>query len=190
MLKKYLLLFITSTLFLFALPKEQIESHMTKNVNDVISILKNKELKKEQKADKIVAIMEPIFDYTLMARLSLGKEWNTLSSSKRVEFTKAFTQALKKSYLNKLDLYTNQEIKILGIKEPKKNRVVLNTQLIGEKENFGIDYKFYQKALNEWMIYDINLLDVSIIQTYRQQFAGFLKDKSFDELLENLNSKK
>ncbi|RXJ88857.1 toluene tolerance protein [Arcobacter sp. CECT 8983] len=190
MLKKYFLVFLISATLLFAVNKEEIEPYMVKQVNEVLSILKNDQIKKEDKNEKIVSIMDPIFDYTLMARLSLGKEWNTLSSGKKEEFTTLFTKVLKNSYLHKLDLYTNQKIKFLGIEEPKKNRVVLNTVLIGEKENFDINYKFYQKEENEWKIYDINLLGVSIIQTYRQQFAGFLKDKSLDELFKNLNSKK
>ena len=35
------------------------------------------------------------------------------------------------------------------------------------------------KKNGEWFIYDIDLVGVSIIQTYRQQFAGLLKEKSF-----------
>ncbi len=163
---------------------------MVEKVNSVLSILKNKELKKEEKSSKIISIMDPVFDYTLMARLSLGKEWNSLSSEKQKEFSFLFTEVLKKFYLNKLDLYTDQKVKFLGTQEPKKNRLVVNTTLIGEKDNFDIDYKFYQKTEDEWKIYDINLVGVSIIQTYRQQFAGFLKDKSFDELLKNLDTKK
>lgn len=190
MLKKYFLLFLVSTTLIFAVTKEEIEPHMVKKVNEVLSILKSKELNKEVKSQQIISKMDPIFDYTLMAKLSLGKEWNTLSNDKKEEFTSLFTEVLKKSYLNKLDLYTNQEIKFLGTQEPKSNRIIVNTVLVGEKENFDINYKFYQKAKDEWKIYDINLLGVSIIQTYRQQFAGFLKDKSFDDLLKNLNSKK
>lgn len=190
MLKKYFLLFLISTTLLFAVTKNEIEPYMEKKVNEVLSILKNDQIKKEDKSEKIVSIMDPIFDYTLMSRLSLGKEWNTLSNEKQKEFTTLFTKVLKKSYLHKLDLYTNQKVKFLGTQEPKKNRVVLNTVLIGEKENFDINYKFYQHSKDDWKIYDIKLLGVSIIQTYRQQFAGFLKDKSFDELFKNLNSKK
>ena len=190
MLKKYFILFLLSTTLMFAMTKDEIESHMVNNINKVLSILKNKELNKEQKSEQIISVMDSNFDYTLMARLSLGKKWNQLSKDKKEEFSSLFTQVLKKSYLNKLDLYTNQKIKFLGTEEPKRNRVILNTLLIGEKENFDINYKFYQKSQNEWKIYDINLIGVSIIQTYRQQFAGFLKEKSFDELIENLKNKK
>jgi len=37
-----------------------------------------------------------------------------------------------------------------------------------------------------WFIYDVNLVGVSIIQTYRKQFSEFLKTKSFDQLLKSL----
>jgi len=189
MLKKYLLLFLISTCLLFSMSKEEIKPHMTKQINSVVDVLKNKELNKEAKAEKIISIMDPLFDYTLMSRLSLGKFWKTLEENQKDDFTSLFIRVLKNSYINKLGLYTNEKVQFLGIQEPKKNRVVLNTLLVGEKDKFDIDYKFYQKAQDDWKIYDINLLGVSIIQTYRQQFAGFLKDKSFDELLIDLKNK-
>ena len=37
-------------------------------------------------------------------------------------------------------------------------------------------------------IYDIDLVGVSIIQTYRQQFAGLLKEKSFDEMFKQFKN--
>ncbi|MFY4820212.1 ABC transporter substrate-binding protein, partial [Aliarcobacter butzleri] len=49
---------------------------------------------------------------------------------------------------------------------------------------------FYNKSKdsNEWLIYDVDLVGVSIIQTYRQQFAGILKEKTFDEMFEQFKN--
>ena len=44
------------------------------------------------------------------------------------------------------------------------------------------------KDSNEWLIYDVDLVGVSIIQTYRQQFAGILKEKTFDEMFEQFKN--
>ena len=40
--------------------------------------------------------------------------------------------------------------------------------------------------MNDQLIYDVDILGVSIIQTYRTQFADILAKESFDNLLEKL----
>ncbi len=189
--KLILTLFIFANLS-FAITKENIQTEMGNKIDKVLIILKDSKLSKEQKANEIILQMNSAFDYTLMSRLSLGKIWKEISEEKRVQFIKLFTQKLKDSYIEKLDLYTDELVEIVGIEESKKNRVILKTQLIGKDEKYDINYKFYKiKDTNDtWLIYDIDIIGVSIIQTYRKQFSGFLKENSFDELLAHLKNKK
>ncbi|RXK13900.1 toluene tolerance protein [Halarcobacter mediterraneus] len=189
MLKKYIISFIISTTLLFSITKDEIKSTMSKNIEAVLNILKQNKLTHEEKAKEIILIMNENFDYELMSRLSLGKKWKELDSNKQNNFIKLFEKVLKDSYIDKLNLYTNEKVKIIGLQEPKKNRAILNTEIVGKSDNYQIDYKFYQKTKEDWKIYDVSLAGVSIIQTYRQQFAGFLKDKTFDELVNNLKNK-
>jgi phospholipid transport system substrate-binding protein len=91
--------------------------------------------------------------------------------------------------VEKLDLYTDELVEILGKEQPKANRIILKTQLVGKEEKYQINYKFYEKSEDSWLIYDVDLLGVSIIQTYRKQFSVFLKDKTFDELVTFLRDK-
>ena len=45
---------------------------------------------------------------------------------------------------------------------------------------------FYKKKQNnQWYIYDVELVGVSIIQTYRKQFSEFLKTKTVKELIDH-----
>ena len=121
-----------------------------------------------------------------MARIALGKEtWNTLTNEKQKEFVKVFENKLKKSYIEKLELYNDQKVKILGLKPYNNTRLQLETELVGKEGNYKINYNFYNKSKDkeEWLIYDVDLVGVSIIQTYRQQFSGLLKEKTFDEML-------
>jgi phospholipid transport system substrate-binding protein len=49
-------------------------------------------------------------------------------------------------------------------------------------------YKFRKHKKRGWLVYDVNILGVSFIQTYRSQFAGVLKTKTMDELIEDLKN--
>ncbi len=53
-------------------------------------------------------------------------------------------------------------------------------------EVYEIIYKFYKDKNGSWMIYDVDILGVSIIQTYRTQFAEILTKEPFEKLLEKL----
>ncbi|AXX89536.1 toluene tolerance protein [Arcobacter suis] len=178
-----------------AMKQDEIQTIMTKKIDNVLSILEQKNLPINKKGEQIIKIIDEVFDYELMARIALGKEtWDTLSEQKQKEFTKIFETKLKNSYIEKLELYNDQKVKIIGLNPYKNARLQLETELLGKEGIYKINYNFYNKSKDseQWLIYDVDLVGVSIIQTYRQQFAGLLKEKTFDEmlvLLENPNTK-
>lgn len=175
-----------------AIQKDQIKDVMTNKIDKSLLVLRNSELDSQQKVDELVKILDEVFDYELMAKVSLGKvTWKSISEEQQNEFVKAFEKKLKTSYMDKLNLYTDQEVKIVDLITYKKSRLQLQTEVIGKDETYKIDYNFYNnKKKNEWYIYDVNLLGVSIIQTYRKQFSGLLKEKTFDEMLDVLKNNK
>ena len=129
-----------------------------------------------------------MFDFQLMARLSLGKKWKKIKKKQRKEFVKVFVKRIQRSYLEKLDLYTDEEVIIGDAKQTKKKRAVLTTYLVSEDDKKEMIYKFRKHKNRGWLVYDVNILGVSFIQTYRSQFAGVLKNKTMDELIEDLKN--
>ena len=188
---RYLIISLFIVANLFALQENQIKSYMDENINLVVNILqkgKENNISKEILSQKIFKIFDPVFNYKLMARLSLGgKVWRTLTQKQKDEFTKKFTKRLKASYRSKLDMYNGQKITVEGIQKVKKNRIHLLSEIKGKKQKYNIVYKFYKAKNNQWFIYDVSVLGVSIIQTYRSQFSDELKKMSFDELLKKLD---
>ena len=183
---KVLLVLVFSFSFANALTQNEIQPTMTKKIDTVLSILEKKDLTIPQKGDEIIKVIDEVFDYELMARVALGKEtWDTLTEQKQKEFTKIFETKLKNSYIEKLEFYNDQKVKIIGLNPYKNNRLQLETELLGKEGTYKINYNFYNKSKDgeQWLIYDVDLVGVSIIQTYRQQFSGLLKEKTFDEML-------
>ncbi|HEY9129588.1 MAG TPA: ABC transporter substrate-binding protein [Sulfurovum sp.] len=187
MLRKIILVLSLSVISLCALEEQNIQNVMDSKVRQVLDILKNKSLSQQQKDQKNVRIIDDVFDYTTMAQISLGKRWNTLSQNEKTQFTKAFERKIKHSYLDKLRLYNNQTVNIKKLQKVKSNRITLETQVIGIDDTYKVIYLFYKKKQNnQWYIYDVELVGVSIIQTYRKQFSEFLKTKSIKQLIDSL----
>lgn len=171
-----------------AIKSDEIIEAMQKKIDFTTYLLQKNDKNKAVVAPMIFEAFDSIFDYELMAKLSLGsKQLKKLSQKEKEIFYKEFEERLKSSYVDKLSLYTDEKVKIKELKDVK-NRKILLTELIGKEKSFQIDYKFYDAKERGWLIYDVDILGVSIIQTYRSQFARILDGDSFEKLIELLKS--
>jgi len=171
---------------------ESIKSTFTKKIDSAIEVAKNKTVDKDTRNNKIVDIMAPMFDFELMARLTLGKKvWKSLSKEKRKEFTKLYVKRMENSYSSKVDAYTDEQVVIRNIKRDKKNRITLITDVVDQDNKISMIYKYYKPKKNkqgkeEWLVYDVNILGVSIIKTDKSQFKEILKNGTIDELMSKM----
>lgn len=187
MIQKILFILIFTMVSGHAVEERSIKAVMDTKIKKVINILKTKSLSQKQKEKKSIKILDPIFSYSTMAKISLGKKWKTLTTKEKKTFTKAFERKMKYSYIDKLKLYNNQKVITNKPRKLKKNRITLTTKIISNTETYKIVNSFFKKKnTNQWYIYDVKLAGVSVIQTYRKQFKDFLKTKSFKQLLNTL----
>lgn len=186
--KKLLIAFLFLATSLFALEKDSIKSEMTSKMNLVLNILDNKEFNLEQKNNEIIKVMDEVFDYTIMSKIALGKNLKQLKSKAQFDdFKNAFETSLKKSYSDKLYLYDNQKLEIVDLIPYKNTRLQLQTKVMGDNEVYDINYNFYEdKKTSQWYIYDVELIGVSILQTYRKQFDGVLANNDINYLITEL----
>lgn len=184
---KILFSFLLMATFGFALEFDKIDTTMEKNINQTIHILQTSNKSIESIAKEIFTMFDSIFDYHLMAQLSLSKKYKTLSPSQQKEFDVAFEKNLKRSFTDKLHLYKDETMKVLGGQKTKANRYNLKTSIILDGKIHYITFKFHE--LNQdWKIYDVDILGISIIQTYRSQFADIISQEGFEKLLQKLES--
>lgn len=160
---------------------------MQENIDKTLLILKQTKGDKAQAAGQIFKFFDPVFDYKFMAKLSLSKHFNKLSNEEQKLFEQAFEAQLKKSFTDKLHLYKDQSLKI-SKEERAKNRFYLTTTMRIDGEDKLVVFKFYEKSKDNWLIYDVDVLGVSIIQTYRTQFGDVLENESFESLLEKIKA--
>jgi len=150
-----------------------------------IAVLQKKDLDTQKKNEQLVEIVTPMFDFHLMAKLSLGRKyWPGLSEEKKDEFTDLFIKRLRASYLEKISLYTDEKV---FFKTPvqDKRKVSIPTEIISKNNRISMIYKMF-KSKNDWKIYDFEIEGVSIISTYRSQFDQILSKGTIDELMKRL----
>jgi phospholipid transport system substrate-binding protein len=171
-----------------------LKNHFLTKINDVIVIVKNTTLDKTMRNSKIVETLTPMFDFALMAKLSLGNKWKTLNQADRKEFVALYVERMKSSYSSKIDAYSDEKIEVTKINQPKKTRIELITNLVSKDNKLEISYKFYKPRnlkmdKDSWLIYDVVILGVSILKTDKAQFREYLQTKTIKELMIQLESK-
>jgi phospholipid transport system substrate-binding protein len=187
MKKMIIVLLVIFSTSLFAMQSDDVKSSMDAKIHKALQILKNKQEATEEKAKKIFKIFDEMFDYNLMARLSLGKrEWMNIDNNQRKKYVDNFIKLLKESFIEKLKLYNDQKIKIEDFLKTRSSRAILKTFIIDKKDKTEVDYKFYRSKKRGWIIYDVIVAGVSIIQSYRKQFADILHNGNFEEFLKSM----
>ncbi len=183
-------LFLTLNVQAMALKENEISSQMKIRIDRTTNLLQNKKISLDDKTDQIFETFDTIFDYSSMSRIALGKQWKKLSREQQNNFVQTFTLKLKQSYVDKLNLYTDEKVIVKKVEKIKINRIKLHTELVGQEEVYKIIYKFHKsKKQDEWLIYDVEMIGVSIMKTYRSQFKEYLLANSFDKLLSKLKTK-
>ena len=158
------------------------KKELKSKLDAAILVLQKNDLEQETKNNEVIEIVTPLFDFSLMARLSLGRKyWSGLTKENKKSFTDLFVKRLKESYLEKLNLYTN-EIIVYGAPVQVKKKIHIPTELISKDNKIDMLYKLY-KSKSGWKIYDIEIQGVSIISTYRSQFAEVMSTGTIDDLL-------
>lgn len=163
------------------------EEILKANLAAVFAVLQQQDLNQEAKQSEIVAIVNPMFDFSLMAKLTLGRKyWPGLTAEQKERFTQLFVKRLRASYLDNLTLYTDEKVLYEAPVEVKQ-KIQIPTYLVSQGKKISILYKFYN-AESTWKIYDLEIQGVSIIRSYRSQFYEILKSGTIDDLLAKLES--
>jgi phospholipid transport system substrate-binding protein len=161
---------------------------LIKNQDAVLAVVRQADLSDEEKNKKIEEIVTPMFDFPLMAKLTLGKKyWPDLSKEQKDRFTQLFIERMRSSYLGRLTSYKDEKI-IYESPVPVDNKIQIPSYLVSESNKISILYKFYQSEI-DWRIYDLEIEGVSIIRSYRAQFYQILQNGSFEDLLKKMETK-
>lgn len=187
MRKIIFLLFLVCSIA-FGIELKNIDETLKSDFKKALNIMSDNSIDKERKPLKIFEIFDGYFDYSLMARLSLSKLYKSLDKAKQDEFTNLFISNLKLSFSQKLGYYSDQEIEFVKGELTNKNRYNAYAVIKSKNEDYSLVLKFHPANGQDYLIYDIDILGVSIIQSYRSQFSDLSQNADFSEIIKRLQS--
>lgn len=167
---------------------EDAEQAVRQAVDAVMSLLRDASLDRDAKRDKTMAVIEPVFDFALMAKLTLGKSyWPKLDEQQRKEFEELFIQRLENTYFDKAEMLSDEKVEF-GDPVKVGNKVQVKTSIRSKDEVIDMLYKLYKRE-NKWRVYDLEIQGVSIVSSYRSEYVPILRDGSPDDLLQKMREK-
>lgn len=169
---------------------------LEQSANQIISTLKaNKNSLKSNPQIVYKAVSQyflPHVDVTGMSRSVLGRQvWQKATPAQRTEFSKAFTQLVIRTYSSPLTEYKDETVQFLPVRGSLANRFLRINSVIVRTQGQNIPLSYSLVAKNgDWKIYDISVEGVSLLQSFRSQFAQVLQNSDIDEVIKQMQQKR
>ena len=143
--------------------------------------------------DKVIALVDktvmPNVNFRRMTAAAVGPGWRqaTLEQQKRLQ--DEFKVLLVRTYAGALAQVSDQTVRIKPLRAAADDKdVLVRTEIVGKGDPIQLDYRL-EKTPGEgagWKIYNLNVLGVWLVETYRSQFAQEINAKGVDGLIEAL----
>ena len=136
---------------------------------------------------KVIALVDsqimPNVNFTRMTASAVGRNWRQATPEQQKRLQEEFKTLLIRTYSGALAQVKEQTISMKPLRAAAADtEVVVRTEVLGRGDPIQLDYRL-EKSGTGWKIYDINVLGVWLVETYRTQFAQEISAKGFDGLI-------
>lgn len=131
---------------------------------------------------KIESIVYQLFDFEEFSARTIGASWHSFSPEQKKRFTDAFTGLLRETYIGNLEDYDGGDIVYKGeVSSSDGKRVEIQTTITIKGKDVPIAYRMINKK--NWVVYDINVESIGMVQNYRKQFHEILAKGNIESLI-------
>jgi len=179
----------------FSLAQDVAPDVLLKTITlEVIAILKQDKDIQAGNPAKVADLVEtrilPLFDFTRMTQIAVARNWRLATPEQRQALTTEFKTLLVRTYTTALLSYRDQVIEFKGLRAAPGDTEVTVKSVIRQRgaEPLTMDYDMGKIAAG-WKVYDIKIDGISLITTYRETFAGKVREGGVDGLIKSLSDK-
>ena len=189
-----LLLSVSALLAFSAHAAEEAPEALVKRISDeVMAAIKADTAIQAGDVNRIVALVDtkimPNVNFTRMTSSAVGRFWRQATPAQQKQLQDEFKILLVRTYSGALAEVKDQTVSF----KPQRARaedteVVVRSEVRGRGEPVQLDYRL-EKTPNGWKIYDLNVLGVWLVETYRTQFAQEITAKGIEGLIATLSQR-
>jgi len=142
---------------------------------------------------KVVALVDsrimPNVNFQRMTASAVGPAWRQATPDQQKRLQEEFKTLLVRTYAGALAQVSDQLITMKPLRiAPEDKEVLVRSEIKGSGESIQLDYRL-EKTPGQgagWRIYNLNVLGVWLVETYRSQFASEINTKGIDGLISAL----
>ena len=166
-------------------PTDQLRAQ----IDQVIKTVENPEMKAKP-AERRVAlrkIANETFDFNEMSRRALARHWQERTPAEREEFVKLFADLLERAYVSRIEDYGGEKIAYNGDTIDGEAAMVKTKIVTKQGTDVPVDYRMLKKS-ERWLVYDVVIEGVSLINNYRNQFNKIIQTSSYQGLVDRMKT--
>jgi phospholipid transport system substrate-binding protein len=169
---------------------ERPEALIERLASELIGLLQNDPSLRSGNIDRVNQLVDerlmPYVNFNRMTATSVGRFWRQATPQQRQRLQQEFKMLLIRTYSGALTQFTNQTLAMRPSRyRPEDKEVTIRSELRGRGEPIQVDYRL-ESTPNGWKIYDINVMGIWLVETYRTQFAQEINARGIDGLIETL----
>jgi phospholipid transport system substrate-binding protein len=168
--------------------EEEARRFVQQTIDDVLGVLHDQGLTLEQKKDRVESIAYERFDFELICRFVLARNWNAMSEQQRRDFVDAFKKHLSATYRDTLDSFRDEKISVEASRPEARGDVTVMTLVREGSGDTKVDYRL-RKTPAGWRGIDVIIEGVSLVQNFRTQSQEIISAEGVDALIQKLRDK-
>ena len=160
---------------------------------DILATIKADPALRDGDIGKINAVVNekvmPYVNFRRMTSAAVGPSWRKASESQRERLQQEFKALLIRTYSGALSQVRDQTITVKPLRAAEGDTdVLVRTEVHGKGDPVQLDFRL-EKDAGGWKIYNLNVLGVWLVETYRSQFVEEINKGGLDGLIQALASR-
>lgn len=163
---------------------------------EVLETIKNDKAIRGGDMAKVIALVDsrimPNVNFQRMTASAVGPAWRQATPEQQQRLQEEFKTLLVRTYAGALAQVSDQTIQLKPLRTaPEDKEVLVRSEIKGSGEAIQLDYRL-EKTPGQgagWRIYNLNVLGVWLVETYRSQFASEINAKGLDGLISTLTAR-
>jgi phospholipid transport system substrate-binding protein len=158
--------------------------------SDVLETIKADKSIKAGDIEKIMQLVDtkimPNVNFQRMTASAVGPAWRQATPEQQKRLEEEFKILLVRTYAGALDQVSDQTVNVRPFRGSADDaEVLVRTEVRGRGDPVQLDYRLERTSGDGagWKIYNINVLGVWLVDTYRTQFAQQINSKGIDGLI-------
>ena len=172
---------------------EAPEAFIKRITNETLDTIKADKALRNGDMGKIMQLVDnklmPHVNFRRMTALATGPAWRKATPEQQKKLQDEFKTLLVRTYSGALSQVSDQVVQLKPLRQGQEDsNLVVNTEVRGKGDPIQLDYRLEKTpgVGAGWMIFDLNVLGVWLVENYRTQFTKEINAGGIDALIASL----